>query len=225
MASFPMKTKPIHLRTLVSVMCCLIATGPLTAGEPKPASAESVPSAAAAASDPAACHELGLQLHREGKLKEAIEWLDKAARLDTTRPEYFSGLGSAIGQYMGQLTFMQQATYAGRLRKAFARSVDLDPNHVPGLIGLARYYSNAPAIAGGSRVKATAYAERVRALVPLLGELELARIAERDDDKVIAARHFEAALALQPDNAAAAAGLQRVRPAQAQPAGAQNAQR
>jgi hypothetical protein len=33
-------------------------------------------------------------------------------------------------------------------------SVEIDPDHLPGYIGLSRYYQSAPAIAGGSMEKA-----------------------------------------------------------------------
>jgi hypothetical protein len=54
---------------------------------------------------------------------------------------------------------MQQAMLSGKLRRAFERCVELDPKNLDGLIGLTRYFSNAPEIAGGSLVKA----RRVRA--------------------------------------------------------------
>jgi tetratricopeptide (TPR) repeat protein len=98
---------------------------------------------------------------------------------------------------------MQQAALAGRLRKAFAKSVELDPQHVPGLIGLARYHASAPEIAGGSLAKAREFAQRVRKLHPALGELELGYIAEREEDFATALSHFEAALEQQPQSASA----------------------
>ena len=55
---------------------------------------------------------------------------------------------------MGEVNFMQQGMLAGRMLAAFKRSVEIDPDHLPGYIGLSRYYQSAPAIAGGSMEKA-----------------------------------------------------------------------
>ena len=96
---------------------------------------------------------------------------------------------------------MQQATMAGKLKKAFAKAVELDPNDMAGLIGLARFYSNAPEIAGGSVEKATEFALRVQRLDPFLGAIELGNIAEQSEQFADALGHFEAAAKLKPGNA------------------------
>ena len=159
-----------------------------------------VPLATAARPDAAACHQLGLVRQRQSRTTEAIALLEKATQLDATQPGYFSDLGVALGQRMGEITFVQQALLAGKLKRAFAKSVELDPNHLPGLIGLCRFYTRAPEIAGGSPEKAKALAERVRALDPFLGELELAGLAEYTEAWTEAFAHYDAASQLRPDH-------------------------
>ena len=153
------------------------------------------------AKDAAAFHALGQLRERQRNLKEAVAAHEQATRLDPSRPEYFSALGVALSQRMGEMNFMQQAMTAGKMKKAFEKSVELDPEHVAGLIGLARYYTNAPEIAGGSLEKAKEFAARVAALVPFLGESEYGSIAEKGEDFAGALAHFEAALKLNADNA------------------------
>ena len=133
--------------------------------------------------------------------KEAVELAEQATRADATKPEYFSQLGIALSVRMGEMNFMQQAMVAGKMRKAFEKSIALDPKHVAGLIGLARYYANAPEIAGGSLEKAKEYADRVHELNPVLGQMEYANIAEKGEDYAGALAHLEAALKLKPDSA------------------------
>ena len=151
----------------------------------------------------AACHLLGLVRQRQGRAAEAVALHERATALVATNPEYFSALGVALSERMRELPFTQQAVLAGKLKKAFAKSVELDPNHVPGLIGLVRFYANAPEIAGGSLEKAKELAERVRKLAPFYGELELGMVAERAEDFTEAHARFEAAAKLQPKNAGA----------------------
>lgn len=159
---------------------------PLTAGE---------------ATDAAAFHVLGQLRERQRNLKDAATAYEQATKLDATKPEYFSALGIALGQRMGEMNFMQQAMAAGKMKKAFEQSLALDPHHVSGLIGLSRYYANAPEIAGGSLVKAKTYADRVKAIVPFLGEAEYANIAEQGEDYTAALAHYETAMQLRPGDA------------------------
>ena len=168
------------------------------------ATAESllVPLTGATATDAAAFHALGQLRERQRNLKDAVAAYEQATKIDATKPEYFSSLGIALSQRMGELSFIQQAMTAGRMKKAFEKSVALDPKHVSGLIGLSRYYTNAPEIAGGSLDKAKEYAGQVHAFNPFLGELEYGNIAEKGEDFGGALNHFEAALKLNPDNAA-----------------------
>lgn len=143
--------------------------------------------------DAAACHELGTIRMRQKRFDDAVPLLEKATALDGTKAPYFASLGMALAERMGQVSMLHQAMLAMRLKKAFAKAVELDPHNVPGLIGLARFYTQAPEIAGGSAEKAKEFAERVRKIVPHLGELELGNIAEHNEDYATAASHYQAA--------------------------------
>jgi tetratricopeptide (TPR) repeat protein len=160
--------------------------------------------------DPAACHQLALVRQRQKRTPEAIALLEKATQLDPERADYFAALGAALGQRMGEVTFVQQALLSGKLRRAFARAVELDPHHLDGLTGLARFHAHAPEIAGGSLSRAGEYAQRVRALHPLRGEIELGQVAERGEDYAVALRHYTAGLQLDPRSAGLHVSIARV---------------
>src|SRR4051812_30798260 len=106
------------------------------------------PAATTTPPDAAALHQQGLEKYKLKDYKAAVELADQATKADATKAEYFSQLGIALSQRMNEVNFMQMAMMAGRMQKAFAKSIELDPNHVAGLIGLSRYYTNAPEIAG-----------------------------------------------------------------------------
>jgi len=160
--------------------------------------------------DAAALHQQSIERLQQKNTKEAVEFAEQATKADPTKAEYFSQLGTALGQRMGEIGFMQQAMLSGKLKKAFEKSVALDPHHVAGLIGLARFYTNAPEIAGGSFVKAAEFASRVQKLNPFLGELELANIANKDEQYAEALAHYEAAAHLKPDQAGVQLGCGRM---------------
>lgn len=133
--------------------------------------------------------------------KAAVELAEKATILDSTQAAYFSQLGMALGIRMSEVGFMQQAMMAGKLKQAFSKAVELDPNDLGGLMGLVRYYLQAPAIAGGSLEKAKEYAMRVQRIDPFLGALELGNVADQGENYEEALRHFETASTLRPGNA------------------------
>jgi tetratricopeptide (TPR) repeat protein len=168
------------------------------------------PLAAATPPSAPAAYYLGLVRQKQGRLPEAVKLLDQAAALEPTQPDYHVAVGMAAAEQMRGANFMQLAQLSNKMRKAYAKAVELDPKHIGGLIGLARYYSSAPEMAGGSREKAREYAQRIRELVPYLGEQELGQIAERAEDLAGALQHYEAASTLKPDHAGSHAAAARV---------------
>src|ERR1035437_1609288 len=159
------------------------------------------PLTGADARDAVAFHLLSQVRLAQRNASQAIKLAEKATALDATKPEYFSQLGMALGQRIGEVSFMEQALMSGKLRKAFAKAVELDPNNISGLVGLARFYASAPEIAGGSSEKAKEFALRVQRLDPFLGELELGGVAEHDENYAEALGHYEAAAKLKPGHA------------------------
>lgn len=148
--------------------------------------------------DAEAFHLLSQVRLAEKNASEAVKWAEQATKIDASRAEYFSQLGAALGTRMNEVGFMQQAMLAGKLKKAFERAVELNPRDVGALIGLSRYYSRAPEIAGGSAVKAKELALRVRELAPFMGEWELGMIAEREESFAEALAHYAAAAEINP---------------------------
>lgn len=153
------------------------------------------------AQDAAAFHLLSSVRIAQKNTKDAAVLAEKATTLDPTKAAYFSQLGMALGMRMGEVGFMQQAMMAGKLKQAFAKAVELDPNDIAGLIGLARFYMEAPSIAGGSFEKAKELADRLQRLDPFLGAVELGGIAEREENFAEALKYFETAAELKPDDA------------------------
>jgi len=201
-----MKTKLLLLALLAAGTLCA-ADDPLAAvrtalaqNQLDAADAALAPLVAAPNPDSQAWFYLSQVRSRQHRTKEAIDLAEKAVAAQPDRADFQSNLGIILGQRAGEVSFMQQALLAGRMLGAFKKSVALDPNHIPGLIGLARYYMNAPAIAGGSRDKAEEYAREVGKRVPQLGTLELAGIAEHFGDHPRALELFAQASAADPKN-------------------------
>lgn len=165
---------------------------------------------AAAGNGAAALNKQSIERLQQKKAKEAVEFAEQATKANPANPVYFSQLGMALSARMNEVNFIQMAGLSSNLKKAFEKSVALDPNHVPGLIGLSRFYSNAPEIAGGSLAKAAEFATRVQKIEPFLGEIELGNIANKDEKYSEALAHYETAAQLKPGHAGVQAGCGRV---------------
>jgi len=164
--------------------------------------------------DASAFFHLGRLRTKQQRVDDAIAAFERATALDPKRAGYFSHLAIALSTKLhAPGPIAAKAALAPKMQRAFAKSVELDPHHLPGLIGLARFYANAPEIAGGSLERAKQFAQRVHALNPLLGELELAYIAERAEDPATALGHYESALKLSPRHPTALAAVTRLRSA------------
>lgn len=186
----------VHATTPAEQAAAALKSGDLAAAE-----SLLVPLTGTDTTDAAALNVLSQVRMGQRNHKEAIELADRAVKLDPTKPDYHAQLGMACSRRMGEIGFMQQAMLAGKMRKAFEKAVELDPQHIGGLIGLCRYFAGAPEIAGGSPAKAAEYARQVQALNPYLGAIELGNLDERAENFAAALTHYEAAAALRPDHA------------------------
>lgn len=186
------------------------AIASIKSGDLAHAEALLVPLATSATPDPAAAHQLSIVRLRQQRAADAVSLAEQAVKLAPQVADHQVQLGSALAQRSAELPFMQQAVAASRMKQAFEQALGLDPRHVGALIGLTRWYSNVPEIAGGSPEKAREFAGRVREIVPWLGELELGQVAERAEEHADALARYEAAAALRPDHAGVQAACGRM---------------
>jgi len=145
-----------------------------------------------------------------GDAKTAVSLYEDAIKADSENATLQTDYANALAVRINEVNFMTQGMIAGKMLKAYRRSVELDPNHVVGWIGLCRYYINAPAIAGGSADKAEEFAQEVMKLLPQQGHVEMGLVAEKRGEKDSAIEHFEKALALNPEHGEAKYHLERL---------------
>ena len=143
---------------------------------------------------------LALRRLEQKRNKEAVLLAERAAEAAPQSADLQALLGRTYGARIGELAFLQQGMVAPKMRRAFERAVELDPNHVTGLVGLASFFLNSPEIAGGSLERAEEFALRVEKLDVFNGALLRARIRERQERWLDAAGCYRAALVAQPQN-------------------------
>ena len=129
----------------------------------------------------------------ERSIDRAIEALEKAAALDPKGAEPQLWLGRAYGQKAMKANVLQQASLAGKVRKAFERAVALDPANIDARLSLIDYYLLAPGIMGGSVAKAREQAAEIRRRDALKGFQAAGRIAEYEKKWDAALSEYERA--------------------------------
>jgi Flp pilus assembly protein TadD len=157
--------------------------------------------AAGEPTDAAVCACLAQRRLQQRQNKEAVELAERAVAAEPKRADLHSLLGSALAQRIGEVSFIHQAIISAKMRAEFEKSVALDPDHLPGLIGLSRFYQNAPAIAGGSIEKAEEYAREVEKRDAFAGAFEFGLIRQRQENWTEAAACFRKASELRPGQA------------------------
>jgi cytochrome c-type biogenesis protein CcmH/NrfG len=76
--------------------------------------------------------------------KGAILLYEQALKADPANAKLQTDYAQALSVRINEVNFMTKGMIAGKMLNAYQTSVELDPNHLTGWIGLSRYYLNAP---------------------------------------------------------------------------------
>src|SRR5688500_5693632 len=147
------------------------------------------------ARDANALFYLGRIAEEQDRFSEAVDWYEKALKINDTSATYHFWLGSATGALAQRASKIKQPFLARKVKGAFERAVQLDPRMLEPRYGLVDFYTMAPGIMGGSKEKARQQADEIRTLHPFRGYFMDARIAARENNPVAEGQAYEAALA------------------------------
>jgi tetratricopeptide (TPR) repeat protein len=117
----------------------------------------------------------------QARVEEAVKLGEQCV---TAHPQVASchlALGNALGSKAMSAGIMSAMGYAGTIRDAFKKAVELDPHNMDARFSLLQYYMQAPAIVGGGSGKAQALAAQTATLNAEAGKLMMARLDAADD--------------------------------------------
>jgi len=120
---------------------------------------------------------------------------ERARDLDPASSLYQLWLGRTYGEKADHAGVLSAASLAKKVRTAFERAVELDPQNWGARADLAEFYLEAPGIVGGGQDKARAQAAAVAPLNPAMAHWIAARIAAKNHDVASTEREYRAAIA------------------------------
>ena len=107
--------------------------------------------------DAEAHYHLGLLfMNRNFKNRDvdnAVDELEKAVDLNPNNADFQFRYGAALGEKAQNAGLIKKALLAPKIKKAFAKSVELNPQNSRARIALAQYYLIAPSIMGGDEAE------------------------------------------------------------------------
>lgn len=117
-----------------------------------------------------------------GNAVDAEEWLAKAIKIQPENAEYQFWYGRASCDAAQQASMFSALSLAKRCVKAFETATKLAPENSEYLQALAKYYAQAPSMAGGDKAQAMALSKQLQQKAPLKGKLlELELLLAQDD--------------------------------------------
>ena len=146
-------------------------------------------------SDHRALFYMGRIAEETNKPGEAVDWYEKALKLNDTSATYHFWLGSATGDLAQNANKLKQPFLARKVKSEFEKASQLDPRMLEPRQGLVDFYTMAPGFMGGSIEKAHAQATEIKKLHPYRGQYAEARIAQKQKNVEAEGKAFEAALA------------------------------
>jgi tetratricopeptide (TPR) repeat protein len=152
--------------------------------------------ATAAGSNDAEAQQLlcrvALQLER---WNDAVNACQKAVALDPNSSENHLWFGRALGEKANRVSFLKAYGLAKKVKAEFETAVALDPRNAEALSDLGEYYTEAPAIVGGGKDKASDVAAKLDDVDRARAAELRGRVAASNKDTAAAEQHFREAIA------------------------------
>jgi tetratricopeptide (TPR) repeat protein len=157
--------------------------------------------------DDQALHCLGMISVATDRDREAIDYFERAVKLNDRSSSHHLWLGNALGDMADSTSKFKLPFLARRVKSEFERAVALDPRSVDARHGLIQFYIQAPGVMGGSTDKAIEQVHEIAKINPMRGHFEMANILAREKKTAELERELVTADKEFPDSSAAALAL------------------
>lgn len=140
-------------------------------------------------------------MHRDIRdLEAAAEHVEEAVDLDPSNAEYQYLLGGVYGHTAQTVGVFRQVLLTPKIKKAFAKAVELDPDHVEARVALAQFFLMAPGFMGGDDDEGFRHLDEVMKRDKKRGRMERASALELKDRVTEAEAEWTSLAAAHPDD-------------------------
>lgn len=171
------------------------------------ASLFTVPTAAAQSGAGARDFEAGRNFLRANQPDRAERSFERAIEKEPRNGTYHLWLGNAVGAQAASASVVRQPFLARRVKSAFERAVELDPDLLDARDGLIQFHLLAPGVMGGDKAEARRHQREIARRNVVRGHVAAANIAWSSRDTAATERELRAAIAAAPDSVQAHATL------------------
>lgn len=151
--------------------------------------------------------EAGRTHMRASQPDRAERSFERAIEREPRNGLYHLWLGNAVGMQAASASVVRQPFLARRIKAAFERAVELDPDLLDAREGVLQFHLFAPAVMGGDKAEARRQQREIARRDPVRGHVAAANIAWSNRDTATTERELRAAIALQPDSLTATTTL------------------
>ena len=119
---------------------------------------------------------------KESRLDEAAKLSEQCINANPSNSDCQESLGEVLGTKAVRGGIMSAIGYASKIRDAFQKAVELNPQNIQARSSLMEYYLQAPSIAGGGKGKAEKLIAETLKINPAAGTLMQAKLDIADDN-------------------------------------------
>ncbi|MCK9209949.1 MAG: tetratricopeptide repeat protein [Ignavibacteriaceae bacterium] len=134
---------------------------------------------------------LGKTLLRMKEYEDASDEFEAAIKINYNNADYHFWFAQAMGQDALNSSVFTQIKLAPRIKDEYMKTVQINPAHVQGRMGLIGFYRRAPGIMGGSMEKAYSEAKILIGYDEKLGHSQLANLYVADKNNAKAEEEFK----------------------------------
>jgi len=134
---------------------------------------------------------LGKTLIRMKEFEDASDEFEKAIKINYNNADYHFWFAQAMGQDAVNSSIFTKIKLAPKIKDEYMKTVQINPAHVQGRMGLIGFYRMAPGIMGGSMEKAFSEAKILIGYDEKLGHYQLATLYIADKNSGKAEEEFK----------------------------------
>jgi tetratricopeptide (TPR) repeat protein len=138
---------------------------------------------------------------------KAVDWFERAVRMNPKSSVYYDWLGRAYGTQAQRANRFRQPFLARKTKNAWETALALDPDNLDVRDDLIIFYTRVPGFLGGNKEKAREMALEIKKRNPYRGSIAATNLCAAENDTLCVERGLQEMVTTYPDSAGVYTGL------------------